>query len=77
MTFLLLSHSYKHLRCTYLIVPAHLHGEKRGFSCSLSSDKQILQRGMPLLPYDVSLTTIGSPNSPILGRITLEGKDTY
>ena len=38
-----LSHSRKHSKCIWLIVPAHLHGDIIGSPCSFSSPKHILQ----------------------------------
>lgn len=57
------------------MVPLHLQGENNGFSILFSSDRQILQRGKPLLVEDAPLITIiGAFDSSLpLGIITLLG----
>lgn len=76
VTFLLLSHSYKQIRCIYFIVPLHLHGENNGFSRLFSSERHILHKGGPLLDWEVSLITrIGVADISLpFGKITLFGK---
>lgn len=54
----------------YFIVPEHLQGAKRGFKVSFSSERQILQRGKPVLPIEASLISIGFWFSDKVGTIT-------